>query len=281
MMHFFTLAVLLQLQVSLMPRLPQTAAPTIGDTIWLTRTVALPPGDVVRAADWDPADPIELLGRPRIVVTGDSAEVAYPVVIWRPGPQLIDLPGPLLLGPGGTVDSLPSERIRVEVKSVLPAATRASELKPQPRASLVAGQEVSAAPLALLWAVSLTLLLPLHLWWHRQGKPLRVVSPAPEPQAPPLARWADAGEYRAVANASAFSLRAVVSRRVAAAHPGLDTERLVAEVAAARPDWPLEELSDLLRSLDQARFGLTTAPEALSLARASGELRDRLVREAA
>ena len=117
--------------------------PTVGDTIWLNRTVAVPPGHVVRASDWDPADPVELLGRPRIVMTGDSARISYPVVVWASGSRLIELPGPLLLGPGGTVDSLPGEPVRVAVKSVLPRVLRDSSVPPQPRARLVTRRETS------------------------------------------------------------------------------------------------------------------------------------------
>lgn len=260
--------------------LVQGMNPTVGDTVWLSRTVAIPPGHVVRAADWEPADPIELLGRPRVAVTGDSAEIAYPVVIWRTGQQLIEVPGPLLLGPGGTVDSLAGDRIRLDVKSVLPAVAD-SMLPPQPRAGLIARPEVSLAPLGVLWVTALVLLLPLHLWWRRRGKPVHATVSIPELPEPPLARWADAGESRAVANISAGRLRAAVAQRVSAAHPGLDTERLLAELAAARPNWPLQELGDLLRALDNARFGLTASPDALGLSRSTLELRDRLLREAA
>jgi hypothetical protein len=260
--------------------LVQGLNPTVGDTVWLSRTVAVPAGHVVRAADWEPADPIEVLGRARVVVTGDSAEIAYPVVIWRTGRQLIELPGPLLLGPGGTVDSLAADRIRLDVKSVLPAVAD-STLAPQPRASLIARPEVSVTPLGVLWVAAAVLLLPLHVWWRRRGKPVRASVSIPEPPEPPLARWADAGEYRAVANISAGRLRAAVAQRVSAAHPGLDTERLLAELAASRPNWPLQELGDLLRALDDARFGLTASPDALGLSRSTLELRDRLLREAA
>jgi hypothetical protein len=259
----------------------QAAAPTVGDTVWLSRTVAVPAGHVVRAADWDPADPVESLGRPRVVVAGDSAEIAYPVVIWKPGRQLIELPGPLLLGPGGTVDSLAGERVRLEVGSVLPAVPPDSVLPPQPRAGLITRRELSLTPLVLLWCVALALLVPLHLRWRRRGKPVRSTGPGPELPDPPLARWADAGEYRALANLSAARLRATVAERVASAHPGLDTERLLGELAAVRPHWPLEELGDLLRALDNARFGLTTAADALGLSRSTLDLRDRLLREAA
>jgi hypothetical protein len=258
----------------------QVSSPTVGDTIWLSRRVALPPGHVVRASEWDPADPVELLGRPRVVVTGDSAEIAYPVVIWQPGLQNIELPGPLLLGPGGSVDSLSGERVRLDVRSVLPA-TNPDSLLPQPRASLVNRSEVTPLPLVILWGLALAVLIPLQLWWRRRGKPVPSATPLPDLPDPPLARWADAGEYRAVASVAAARLRSTVAERVASAHPGLDTERLLAELAAARPHWPLEELGVLLVALDNARFGLTTSSEALELSRSTLALRDRLLREAA
>jgi hypothetical protein len=265
----------------LLGALIQSLAPTVGDTIWLSRTVSLPPGHVVRASDWEPADPVELLGRPRVEVTGDSAEISYPVVIWKPGSQLVDVPGPLLLGPGGTVDSVASEAVRLEVRSVLPAVPPDSSLRPQPRAALVSRREVSPIPLLVLWALALVLLLPLHLWWNRRGRPMPGLPPIPELADPPLKRWADAGEYRAVANVAALRLRSVVAQRVAAAHAGLDTERLLAELAAARPDWPLDELGTLLRRLDDARFGQSGSPGALELSQSTFRLRDRLLREAA
>jgi hypothetical protein len=259
----------------------QSTGPTVGDTVWLTRTVALPSGHVVRAADWDPADPVELLGRPRVVVTGDSAQISYPVVFWTPGTQLIELPGPLLLGPGGTVDSLAGERVRLAVRSVLPAVPPDSVLPPQPRAALVPRREVSLTPLAILWSLALLFLVPLHLWWYRRGKPVPALLRITDLPDPPLARWADAGEYRTVANVAAARLRSAVALRVAAAHPGLDTERLLAELAAARPDWPLEELGGLLRALDDARFGRSGSADALELSQSTLQLRDRLLREAA
>ena len=257
------------------------APPTVGDTIWLTRTVAVPAGHVVRPSDWDPADPVELLGRPQVVMTGDSARISYPTVIWMPGPHHVEVPGPLLLGPGGRVDSLPGEQVRVTIKSVLPPGVPDSVIPPQPRASFVPRQDRSILPLAILWLLAIAALLPLHLWWRRRGKPVPFVASRPELPEPPLARWADDGEYRAVANVAAIRLRTALAQRVAAAHPGLDTERLLAHLAAARPDWPLEELGDLLRALDDARFGQTGSPEALELSQSTLAMRDRLLREAA
>ncbi|MEA2722497.1 MAG: hypothetical protein QOH59_268 [Gemmatimonadales bacterium] len=260
----------------------QGTAPSVGDTVWLSRTVRVPAGYAVRATDWEPADPIELLGRGQVVITGDSARITYPVVLWRTGQHAVDLPGPLLLGPGGTVDSLAAARVNLEVRSVLPRVSPDS-LAPQPRAGLVTRRVVSLAPVLGLWLAAAILLLPLHLWWRRRGKPARTTAPSLRPEAltAPLARWADAGEHRAVANVAAARLRAAVEQRVASAHPGLDTERVLAEIAAARPEWPLQELSQLLRALDDVRFGLVSSSEALRLSQATTEMSDRLLREAA
>lgn len=260
----------------------QGVTPTVGDTIWVRRSVRVPPGQTVRAAEWEPTDPVQLLGPPTMTVTGDSAEIAYAVVLWRPGLHIIDLPGPLLLGPSGTVDSLSDERVRLAVRSVLPQVPD-SALSPQPRASLVTRRLVTLAPLAVLWLVAFILLLPLHLWWRRRGKPGRAPTLPVSPDAlePPLARWADAGEHRAVANVATAQLRAALAERVPAAHAGLDTDRVLAELAAARPGWPLDDVGALLRSLDGIRFGVTPSTQALGLSRSSMELRQRLLREAA
>jgi hypothetical protein len=261
--------------------LVQATPPTVGDTVWVGRTVRIPAGYTVRAGDWEPADPFQLLGRPRVIVSGDSARITYPLVVWRPGRHVVELPGALLLGPGGTVDSLQGQQMSLEVRSVLPAGD--STVSPQPSAALVERHVVTFAPLAGLWALTIVLLLPLHLWWRRRGKPTRPAAPTPSPGMleAPLSRWADAGEHRAVASVATAQLRAALAERLPAAHVGLDTERVLAEVAAARPEWPLDDFGSVLRSLDDIRFGSTTSSQALGLSRSSMALRERLLRDAA
>jgi hypothetical protein len=260
----------------------QATPPTVGDTLWLRYEVAVPAGRTVRAADWEPADPVELLGPPRVVVRGGSAEIAYPVVIWRAGRHDIGAPGPLLLGPNGGVDSLPSRTFSVTIASVLPAVRPDTGLRPQPRAEFVARGATTPLPVLVALLAAALLLAPLHWWWRRRGVPPPLArATAGGPAAPPLERWSDAGETRAVAAAATGRLRSVLARRVEGAHPALDTESVLAHVAAARPQWPHDELGDLLRSLDEARFGQTSFPDAIGLARWASELESRLVREAA
>lgn len=255
---------------------------TVGDTVWIRREVAVPPGRTVRPADWEPEDPVELLGPARVIVRGGSAEIAYPVVVWVTGEHILRPPGPLLLGADGTVDSLPTVPMTLRVTSVLPKVPPDSTLKPQPRAEFVARGATTLIPLLILLVLALLLLAPLHWWWRRRGKaqPLAPTE-AGGPARPPLERWADAGESRAVAAAATSRLRSVLAARVPAVHPGLDTEAAILELRSARPDWPLDELGDLLRSLDEARFGHVPFPDAIGLARWAGELEPRLLQEAA
>jgi hypothetical protein len=260
----------------------QGGAPTVGDTLWLSRTVAVPPGRTLRPADWRPDDPVELLSPPRVTVRGDSADVVYLVVIWRSGTQVVQVPGPLLLGAAGGVDSLPPERITLRIASVLPDVPRDSSLAPQPRADFVPRGAVSLIPLLVSWAAGALLLAPLHWWWRRRGPPAPACPPSSAARAePPVVRWADAGEPRAVAATVMARLRGAIALRVPAAHRGLDTESLLVQLAAERPDWPLDQVAAVLHALDQASFGVGPIPDILELSRGAGELEPRLTGGAA
>ena len=255
----------------------QSGPPTVGDTLWLRYEVTVPAGRTIRAADWTPEDPVELLGPPRVVVRGGSAEIAYPVVIWRAGPHAVSTPGPLLLGAEGRVDSLPPRVFNLTIASVLPAVRPDTGLRPQPRAEFVVRGARSPWALVVALLTAALLLAPLHWWWRRRGSPRPLKrAEAGGSAGPPFDRWADAGETRAVAAAAAGRLRALLARRVEGAHAGLDTEAVLARVTEARPLWPHEELGDLLRALDQARFGERAFPDAIALARSAGELEARL-----
>ena len=261
----------------------QASVPTVGDTIWVTRTVELPPGRSLRAADWEVADPIELLGPPRVTLRGGSADVSYPVAVWRAGFHTVSVPGPLLLSTDGGVDSLRAEVVTLHVASVLPSAATDTSLRPQPRADFVPRPVTTAVPLILLLVVAILLLAPLHWWWRRRGRPAGKPADAAmgASSKPPLERWADAGESRAVAAAATARLRAALAAGLPGALPSLDTEAVLAYVAEHRPEWPSAELGNVLRALDQARFANGALPDAMGLARWAGELEPRLVQEAA
>lgn len=258
----------------------QGRASTVGDTIWVSRTVALPAGATLRPADWAAGDTIQRLGPPTVSLHGDSATVAYPVVVWHPGTIAADVPGPLLLLDGGRIDSLAPVRVELRIASVLPAEP-AESLAPQPRADFVPRMTVSPWPVVALLLLAALLLAPLHWWWRRRGRPrARLRLPLAGEGGPPLDHWSDAGETRAVAAVASQRLRGLIAARMPAAHTGLDTEALL-RVVAGRSDWPVAELADVLHALDEARFGQVAFPDAVGLARWADELAPRLVPEAA
>ena len=261
----------------------QSAAPTVGDTIWVTRTVTLPAGRTVRAADWEVADPLELLGAAKVSLRGGSADISYPLAVWRAGDHTLQVPGPLLLSPDGSVDSLPAEPLTLRVASVLPRHAADTSLRPQPRAEFVPRAMTTPVPLLVLLVAACLLLGPLHWWWRRRGRPHPKVASALHggPTKPPLERWADAGESRAVAAAATVRLRAIIASRLPSAVIALDTKAVLARIATERPDWPVAELTDLLQGLDAARFGTGAGPDVLALARTALELEGRLIQAAA
>ena len=258
----------------------QQGAPTVGDTIWLVRTIAVPGGSAVRAPAWNPTGDLETLGPPRVTTRGDSVEIAYPVVVWLAGSRTVDVPGPLLLLAGGGVDSIPAERMTVTVASVLPAGVPDSLLQIQPASQPVVRGERTIRPLLLLLALAALALLPVHLLWRRRGKAPPRAAPSPA-AALPLERWADAGEVRVVLAAATSSLRDAIARVVPEATPAVDVPHLLAAVRAARPEWPNDEIADVLGALEEARFTPEAFPDAAGLATWAQRLAAQLGKAAA
>ncbi|HSE28521.1 MAG TPA: hypothetical protein VLA95_09855 [Gemmatimonadales bacterium] len=233
----------------------QARAPTVGDTVWLERTVAVAAASRLeprrlegREGEFDP------LGAPAIARAGGRATLRWPVVFWTTGRHEVDLPAVLVTGPDGSVDSVPPLTAAVEIASVLPPVARESTLGPQPPAAVVPVRRRAWWPglVALLAAAGGGWLL-WRRWTSRGAAPGAPAAAAAAP--PPVARWAAAGEVRAVAHSAAARLRAAVAAACPPANEGLDTERCLRLLADQRPAWPLDELARCLRRLDVLRFG--------------------------
>jgi len=228
----------------------QAPLPLVGDTVWLVRTIARPEGRVVRVAPWNPEGAVEALGPGILVRRGDSVEVRYPAVGWLPGAHTVEVPGPVLVSPDGATDSLPASTVTVMIGSVLPPVSQDSLPPPQPEAGLILRPIETARPVLILLLLAALLLIPVHLWWRRRGRPLEAPVPAPPspPAPPPLEAWIAAGEPRAVLAAAAARVRADPRLR----------------------DSP--DAAELLRRLDEALFGPGDAAAALPLAEAAEAL---------
>lgn len=245
----------------------QAALPTVGDTLWATRIVRLAPGDNVRAADWSLDGPVQLLGRPFVSVVGEQAEIRYPLVAWEAGNHLLDVPGPIVTHSTGAEDTLQSQAINFQVKSVLPAGVPDSELAVQPAATLVFRGFASVLPALALATLAALVLIPLYWWWGRRGKSIAILpaGSAGGPSEDLIRRWIDAGERRVVAAVAATRLRAALAEQIPAAHEGLDTAAVLAIVAQERPQWPANDLRSALTALDGLRFAPSRADNALEL----------------
>ncbi len=210
--------------------------PTVGDTVWIERSVRLPAGATIRPRPIEPSALLDPLAAPVVVLRGDEIVLRYPLVFWRPGAHRVELPGPIVVRPDGWSDTLPASVARVEIGSVLPPGELDS-IPPEPAAALIERLERSPQPSLWLVLVAGLGLLPLHRWWKRRGP--RVLTPPGDPGVPMvqrLERWLAAGESRAVLDEWRARIRAL-------------------------PDSP--ERVGLLARLDAARYG-ERDPEAVA-----------------
>lgn len=245
----------------------QRQQPTVGDTLWATRLVRLAPGDSVRPALWELEGPVQLLGHPDVVPVGGGAEVRYPLVAWEAGNHLVDVPGPIIIHATGLEDTLRSESMTFVVASVLPAGVADSELAIQPPAVPVLRGFRSWAPVMILLALAVLVLIPIRWWWNRRRPPvaLALTAPADGPPEDMVRRWADAGERRTVAGVASLRLRQAIALAIPSAHTALDTATVLEEVERHRPDWPGEDLRATLVALDGLRFAPSRADNAFEL----------------
>jgi hypothetical protein len=133
-----------------------------------------------------------------MVSYGEGVRVRYPVVLWYPGDRVLTMPGPVLVYPDGTSDTLAASTHRIRVLSVLPAGQAKSRIPPRPPRNPLPLATRSLIPLVLLVLGSSLVIGVVAFRWRRRRKPIPRSEPAlGEPTPDLLARWAAMGEYRA------------------------------------------------------------------------------------
>ncbi len=255
----------------------QAGLPTVGDTIWIERTVTLPAGADVRPADWTPEGDIGLLGRPVLRRVGGEVIVAYPAVAWSPGSHTVVIPGPVVVRADGRTDSLAPESRTLQVLSVLPADTAPERLAVQPEAGLVSQRITAPWPLVTFLLIATLIFLPVRWWWFRRGPPMPALTPDASATVPPLAEWSEAGESRAVAAIAHRELRTAMLGQLPGVPAGVVDSRLVRIMEEQRPGWPADEVATVLRALQMAQFSDGGQGELLVLAARAEELRARIL----
>ncbi len=254
----------------------QQSPPTVGDTIWLERTVETPPGAEVRAAQWTPAEPMGLLGHPVIRRVGGQTVVSYPAVAWNAGTINLQIPGPIVIRSDGTTDSLPAESRTIVVASVLPDSLPPERLPVQPEAGIVIERVTTPYPVLVALLIATLLFVPLAWWWVRTGPTMPAFKTPADLVLPPLAEWSEAGEPRAVAAVAARSLRYAMLSQLPGIPQGLVSGRLIRVIEEQRPNWPVQEIGNVLRALEAVQYSATTHGEVVLLAEKAAELRKQL-----
>lgn len=241
------------------------AEPTIGDTIWVDRFVRVDAGAHPRLLPLDPTAAIEPLLDPTVARRGDTLTIRYALTVFEPGQIAVTLPALEIQYAEGRAETLPAETISVTVASVLP--TRDPLPAPQPSLGPLARRRTTPVPLIVLVTVTLA---SLTVWGVRR----RWVRPRPawavegrDAVTMPVERWADAGESRAVAAATADALRQNLVDLLPDAGRHLSIEECERVLASERPDWPRREIAEILRALERARFAPAVPDEILALAR--------------
>src|SRR3989449_6741820 len=148
--------------------------PTVGDTIWLERAIAVPTGWQVRAGKLDATEGVEPLADPAVLRSAGGWVVRYAVVAWKPGVHKLGLPPLWLLGPDGRADSTAGGTTSLSVASVIPD----SLLRPSPQGLLAPLRAAHRDPLPPLAALTLAAGLLATGVVVRRRRP-RTLEPAP------------------------------------------------------------------------------------------------------
>jgi hypothetical protein len=249
---------------------PATA--TVGDTVRIERVVPAPAGAVGRPRPLQGDDLIEPLRAPEVAAGAGGLVVRYTVAFFVPGRHALPMPALEVVHPDGEVELVLGDTALAHVRPVLPDTAGA------PRDALAPMGRLSRRS----WpAVALTggvlALLAVWAWWRRRRGSTAAWPPAQRrPPELPLMRWLAAGERRAVATLAMQRVRQRLETVVPEATRGLALAECLVVVAAARPGWPMRELTDVLTALERARFAPLAADDLTELVDRADQLLERL-----
>ncbi len=175
----------------------QAQAPTVGDTLTVVHRVPLPAGALLEPRGPTDSAIATLVGAPIVQREGDSVRIAYTLAVWAPGRHQLVIPGAVVVGGDGRIDTLPDATVALRVASVLPERVAPESIAPQAARPWVERGTVSWWPFVVLLVPVALLLGAAAFWWRRRGP---VVAASPRPAASraervaQVERWLDAGE---------------------------------------------------------------------------------------
>ncbi len=244
--------------------------PTVGDTVVLRRLLPGSPGVRVRPVPLSPSYLIEPLGDPQAERAGTALVLSYAVAFFEVGELSLPMPPVELIYADGTTELILGDTAKVRIASVLPA----TDALPEPRPSLgpLARDRRSIWP--AVW-LGVWVLFVSGAWVYVRRRPRnrpRRAGPEAAAAGPPLERWAAAGEVRAVATVAYHRLREQIEKLEPRVARATDPAVPSMELKELRPEWPHEEIAELLRELHRTRFAPAVGSNALALAEQVDEL---------
>jgi hypothetical protein len=258
-----------------------TVAPdsaTVGDTIYVSRTLPAPAGATARAQPLARTATVEPLADPVVERDGGLLTLRYAVAVFAPGPQAIPMPPVELFYADGTSETILGDTAHLRLRSVLPAG----DSLPPPRPSLgpLARPIRRLEPAALLVTAAIALSALWAVARRRVGPRPEEVSAGGAAAVAPVGTWVEAGELRAVATRVSMGLRRELAARAPLAGAALSTDACLAVLQRERPAWPLDEIADVLHALDRARFAPAVPQDVMALAEQARMISERLALEA-
>ena len=245
---------------------PQEAS--VGDTLVLERVVVVnDPTAEVSLIPLESSELVEPLRDPEVLRGGTGFVVRYTVALFAPGDHTVPMPDLELAYSDGRTGTLPGGQVFVTVAALLPEG----DSLPPPRGlrEPVLRAVTRSFPVVLL---VVAVLMSTVVWGLVRKRP---------PQRPewervedgdatlPLMRWIAAGEHRAVATVAMHRVRDRVAELVPQADQSLHIEEWLKVTREHRPEWPLRELADVMRTLERASFAPAIPSDVIALADAA------------
>ena len=103
---------------------------TVGDTIWVERTVVATAGARARLRPMESTSVYEPLDAPVAVDSAGRIWIRYTVAVFEPGTHMLPMPAVELVFPDGTGRTVAGDTARVALASVLPEGDTRLEPKP-------------------------------------------------------------------------------------------------------------------------------------------------------
>lgn len=247
------------------------AVATVGDTVVIERLIPLEGVEArARVAPLDASSSIQPLGPPEITYESGGIRIRHIVAGFSPGSVQVEMPDIELIHRDGQVDIVARGAATIFIGSILPAG-QDSTPDPRPSQAPIGRDRTSLRFLVLLPLLMVSLSVGWGVW-RRMRRPRPGWDPSgADAVEPPVDRWIQVGEHRAVAALAMDRLRQRLHRVVPETTSAMSVSELITELRERHPDWPVTSLRDALSSLERASFAPAVTSDVLGIVHTAEE----------